>query len=60
LFVVQGAGPGNGATKEKLQGFTVWSWAWLDLDFRAVSDINPEELQEFGDKLKAAIQNGGS
>jgi anti-sigma factor RsiW len=60
LFVSQSAGAESGATMEKLQGFTVWSWAWSDLNFRAVSDINPVELQEFGDKLKAAVQNGGS
>jgi anti-sigma factor RsiW len=60
LFVSQSVGSESGATMEKLQGFTVWSWAWSDLDFRAVSDINPEELQEFGDKLKAAVRNGGS
>jgi anti-sigma factor RsiW len=60
LFVSQSVGSESGATMEKLQGFTVWSWAWSDLNFRAVSDINPEELQEFGDKLKAAVQNGGS
>ena len=60
LFVSQSVGSESGATMEKLQGFTVWSWAWSDLNFRAVSDINPEELQEFGDKLKTAIQSGGS
>jgi anti-sigma factor RsiW len=61
LFVSQSVGSeSGGATMEKLQGFTVWSWSWSDLDFRAVSDINPEELQEFGDKLKTAIQSGGS
>src|SRR5580704_4353232 len=60
LFVSQSAGAESRAAMEKLQGFTVWSWAWSDLNFRAVSDINPEELQEFGDKLKAAVQNGGS
>jgi anti-sigma factor RsiW len=59
LFVSQSVSSESGATTEKLQGFTVWSWAWSDLNFRAVSDINPEELQEFGDKLKAAIQSGG-
>jgi anti-sigma factor RsiW len=60
LFVSQTAGSGSGASMEKLQGFTVWSWAWSDLSFRAVSDINGEELQEFGDKLETAIQHGGS
>jgi hypothetical protein len=45
---------------EKLQGFTVWSWTWSDLSLRAVSDINPEELREFGDKLKSAVQSSGT
>jgi anti-sigma factor RsiW len=58
LFVSQTSGSGSGAAMEKLQGFTVWSWAWSDLSFRAVSDINGEELQEFGDKLETAIQHG--
>jgi anti-sigma factor RsiW len=60
LFVSQAAGSGSGASMEKLQGFTVWSWAWSDLSFRAVSDINGEELQEFGDKLKTGVQSGGT
>jgi anti-sigma factor RsiW len=60
LFVSQITGSGSGATMERLQGFTVWSWAWSDLSFRAVSDINPEELREFGDKLESAVQSGGS
>jgi anti-sigma factor RsiW len=60
LFVSQSLGSVSGSAMEKLQGFTVWSWAWSDLNFRAISDINPEELQEFGDKLKAAVQSGGS
>jgi anti-sigma factor RsiW len=58
LFVSQSAGAESRAAMEKLQGFTVWSWAWSDLNFRAVSDINPEELREFGDKLEAAVQSG--
>jgi hypothetical protein len=58
LFVSQTAGYGSGATMEKLQGFTVWSWTWSDLSFRAVSDINAEELREFGDMLETAVQSG--
>jgi anti-sigma factor RsiW len=59
LFVSQTASHESGATMEKLQGFTVWSWAWSDLGFRAVSDINQEELREFGDKLEIAVRSGG-
>jgi anti-sigma factor RsiW len=60
LFVSQATGSASGATLEKLQGFAVWSWAWSDLNFRAVSDINAEELREFGNKLEAEVQGGGS
>jgi anti-sigma factor RsiW len=60
LFVSQTVGFESGATTETLQGFTVWSWTWSHLNFRAVSDINPEELREFGDKLETAVQSGGS
>jgi anti-sigma factor RsiW len=60
LFVSQTVGSQSGATMDKLQGFTVWSWGWSDLNFRAVSDINGEELREFGDKLKASVQGGAS
>jgi anti-sigma factor RsiW len=60
LFVSQTSGSESGATMERLQGFAVWSWAWSDLSFRAVSDINPEELREFGDKLESAVQHGGT
>jgi anti-sigma factor RsiW len=59
LFVSQTTGYESGVTMEKLQGFTVWSWAWSDLGFRAVSDINQEELREFGDKLETAVRSGG-
>jgi anti-sigma factor RsiW len=60
LFVSQTVGSASGATIEKLQGFTVWSWAWSGLNFRAVSDINAEELREFADKLEAGVQSGGT
>jgi anti-sigma factor RsiW len=46
------------ASIETQQGFNVWRWAFSDLSYWAVSDINAEELQEFGDKLEAAIKTG--
>ncbi len=55
LFVAQAAGGEERARIEQLQGFNVWRWHHADLSFWAVSDINAEELQEFGDKLEAAI-----
>jgi anti-sigma factor RsiW len=60
LFVSQTAGSAKRASMEELQGFTVWSWTWSDLNFRAVSDINSQELREFGDKLEAGVQSGGN
>jgi anti-sigma factor RsiW len=59
LFISQAVGSASGPAMEKLQGFGVWSWSWSDLNFRAVSDINAEELREFGDKLEAGVQAGG-
>jgi anti-sigma factor RsiW len=49
---------GRGAAIETLQGFNIWRWAYSDLNFWAVSDINAEELQEFGDKFEASIKSG--
>jgi anti-sigma factor RsiW len=60
LFVSQTAGSAKRASVEELQGFAVWSWTWSDLNFRAVSDINSQELREFGDKLEAGVQSGGT
>ena len=61
---VRGAGrdagcrPERGAGIEQVQGFNIWHWTRSDLGFWAASDINAEELQEFGDKLEAAIRGG--
>jgi anti-sigma factor RsiW len=61
LFVApagaQAAGSERGAMAA-LQGFNVWRWAFADLRFVAVSDINAEELQEFGDRLEASVKSG--
>jgi anti-sigma factor RsiW len=51
-------GIAGGAAIETVQGFNVWSWASSDLHYWAVSDLNAEELHDFGDKLEAAIKNG--
>jgi anti-sigma factor RsiW len=63
LFVApvtgQVPGPERRAAIEQLQGFNVWRWTRSDLGFWAVSDINAEELQEFGDKLEAGVRGGG-
>jgi anti-sigma factor RsiW len=62
LFVAPVAGPQLGperrATIEQVQGFNIWHWTRSDLGFWAASDINAEELREFGDKLEAAVHGG--
>ena len=44
------------ASMESLQGFNVRSWTENGLNLWAVSDINPGELAEFGDKFEAALR----
>jgi anti-sigma factor RsiW len=46
------------ASIEQVQGFNIWRWTRADLGFWAASDINAEELQEFGEKLEAALRGG--
>ncbi|HEY6257323.1 MAG TPA: anti-sigma factor [Xanthobacteraceae bacterium] len=58
LFVAQASGGEARARIEQLQGFNIWRWRRSDLGFWAVSDINAEELQEFGDKLAAEVRGG--
>jgi anti-sigma factor RsiW len=58
LFVAQLMGPERRATIEQVQGFNIWRWTRSDLGFWAVSDINAEELQEFGEKFEAAVRSG--
>jgi anti-sigma factor RsiW len=53
--------PSPGATQrpakmESLQGYNVRSWTENGLNLWAVSDINPEELTEFGDKFERAVR----
>jgi anti-sigma factor RsiW len=44
------------ATMESLQGFNVRSWTENGLNLWAVSDINADELAEFGDRFEAALR----
>ena len=51
--------PGSGrraATLESLHGFNVRRWNDGGLNLWAVSDINADELMEFGDKFEAALK----
>ena len=56
LFIAQGAtSERHGAKLEKVQGFNIRRWSGQGLDFWAVSDIDADELQEFGSKFEAAL-----
>lgn len=51
--------PGAGrqvASMESLNGFNVRRWTENGQSFHAVSDINADELAEFGDKFEAAVK----
>jgi anti-sigma factor RsiW len=61
LFVAPGAGSEDrGAKIETVQGFNIRRWTEQGLNFWAVSDINADELQEFGQKFEAALRPGSS
>jgi anti-sigma factor RsiW len=57
LFCAPAPGSGHrGATMESLHGFNVRRWSENGLDFWAVSDIEADELQDFGEKFEAAMK----
>jgi anti-sigma factor RsiW len=61
LFVAQGAASADrGAELDTMQGFNVRRWSAQGLEFFAVSDINADELQEFGNKFDAAFHSVGA
>jgi len=45
----------SGAMTETIQGYNVRHWSEAGLDFWAVSDIAPDELDEFGQNIAAAL-----
>src|SRR5579883_1196208 len=56
LFVAQHLGARHaGAVGESIQGYNVRHWAEEGLDFWAVSDLNGDELDEFVQKVSAAL-----
>jgi anti-sigma factor RsiW len=56
LFVAQRLGASRaGAATETIQGYNVRHWSDAGLDFWAVSDIAADELDEFGQKIAAAL-----
>jgi len=55
LFVAQGMGSALPAPKvESVQGFNIRRWTDQGLNLLAISDINPDELEEFGAKFEEA------
>jgi anti-sigma factor RsiW len=60
LFIAQGAtSDHHGAKLEKVKGFNIRRWNAQGLEFWAVSDIDADELQEFGAKFEAALHSVG-
>jgi anti-sigma factor RsiW len=61
LFVAQQLGAAVKGTKdETVQGFNIRHWRQEGLDLWAVSDIAPDELNEFGQLVAAALRPAGS
>ena len=61
LFVAQRLGASHASTRiEAIQGYNVRHWSEAGLDFWAVSDIAPDELDEFGQVMVAALHPAGS
>ena len=57
LFCAPAPGSAKRAARmASLHGFNVRSWSENGLDLWAVSDINAEELTEFGEKFEAALR----
>jgi anti-sigma factor RsiW len=57
LFCAPAPGSGDrAATMESLHGFNVRRWRENGLSLWAVSDINADELSEFGEKFEAALK----
>jgi anti-sigma factor RsiW len=57
LFVAQRLGSEHTFVSARtVQGYNVRHWSYGGLDFWAVSDLDPEELGEFVDKISAALR----
>jgi anti-sigma factor RsiW len=60
LFVAQRLGTKHaGATAKTIQGYNVRHWSEDGLDFWAVSDLAADELDEFDQKISAALHSSG-
>ena len=61
LFVARRLGASQASARlEAIQGYNVRNWSEAGLDFWAVSDIAPDELNEFGQMIVAALHPTGS
>jgi anti-sigma factor RsiW len=61
LFVAQRLGSEHSFVSARtVQGYNVRHWSHGGLDFWAVSDLDPEELNEFVGKISAALRPGGA
>jgi anti-sigma factor RsiW len=57
LFCAPAPGDANrAAAMQSLQGYNVRHWRENGLDLWAVSDIEADELNEFGEKFEAALK----
>jgi anti-sigma factor RsiW len=60
LFVAQRLGTAHATvTKRTIQGYNVRHWSEQGLDFWAVSDLAPDELDEFTAKISGALRPAG-
>jgi len=53
LFVVEASGERHGATMETVQGFNMRQWGAPGFSLWAISDLNADELEDFGRKFEA-------
>ena len=60
LFVAQTVNADHRAASiESMQGFNVRRWSERGLTYWAASDLNAEELSDFGEKFEAGLHAGG-
>jgi anti-sigma factor RsiW len=61
LFVARRLGASQATARlEAIQGYNIRNWSEAGLDFWAVSDIAPDELNEFGQMIVTALLPAGS
>ena len=60
LFVAQTSSTARRASRlDTIQGFNIRSWRDRGLSYWAVSDINPDELNEFGERFERTMGGSG-